>query len=330
MDKSVLAWTNFAVFAVEWAFSASCSFFRMEPFKSARYVHWTAGTYPTTAPAYAVCLTDRNGRRSTYRRGHIGKCVQSSNHTRKTRTVGAVVTPRDAQRRRFTFLFENTTQTTRRCGVDGVRMIPSQFGQQCQFSLECGALPVIYTLVTVTLAWCVLSRININRGVKYACFSVLQRIPFVSSYLSKVRTRVVSELKNSQKKKNLPTLILPEKGKSYEAITKACNEMQLQDSKFTNRMSGALYISPNSEVYKLCAQVYTQFAHTNPLHVDAFPSVCRMEVEVVSFVSSLHGSKIVDGICGNMTSGGTESILSAIRTSRDYMRVVHGVKYPEM
>jgi sphinganine-1-phosphate aldolase len=209
-------------------------------------------------------------------------------------------------------------------------MIPSQFGQQCQFSLECGALPVIYTLVTVTLAWCVLSRININRGVKYACFSVLQQIPFVSSYLSKVRTRVVSELKNLQKRKNLPTLKLPEKGKSYEAITKACNEMQLQDSEFTNRMSGALYISPNSEVYKLCAQVYTQFAHTNPLHVDAFPSVCRMEAEVVSFVSSLHGSKIVDGICGNMTSGGTESILSAIRTSRDYMRVVYGVKYPEM
>ena len=184
--------------------------------------------------------------------------------------------------------------------------------------LECVALPVISTLVTVAVAWWVLSRINFNRGIKYACFSVLQQIPLVSSYLSKVRTRVVSELRHSQKKNISPILELPEKGKSYDAITKACDEMQLQDSKCTSRMSGALYISPNSEVYKLCAQVYTQFSHKSSAH-RCFSISFRMEAEVVSFVSSLHGSKIVDGICGNMTSGGTESILSAIRTSRDYL-----------
>ena len=62
-----------------------------------------------------------------------------------------------------------------------VPMMPSNCGQQCQFSLECVALPVISTLVTVAVAWWVLSRINFNRGIKYACFSVLQQIPFTQN-----------------------------------------------------------------------------------------------------------------------------------------------------
>lgn len=35
-------------------------------------------------------------------------------------------------------------------------------------------------------------------------------------------------------------------------------------------------------------------------------------------------------ICGNMTSGGTESILLAVKTSRDYMKAKKGITNPEM
>jgi len=35
-------------------------------------------------------------------------------------------------------------------------------------------------------------------------------------------------------------------------------------------------------------------------------------------------------VCGAMTSGGTESILSAVKASRDYMRAKRGIKHPEM
>ena len=31
-----------------------------------------------------------------------------------------------------------------------------------------------------------------------------------------------------------------------------------------------------------------------------------------------------------MTSGGTESILTAVKTSRDYMRAKRGIRHPEM
>lgn len=35
-------------------------------------------------------------------------------------------------------------------------------------------------------------------------------------------------------------------------------------------------------------------------------------------------------VCGAMTSGGTESILTAVKTSRDYMRAKKGIRRPEM
>ena len=35
-------------------------------------------------------------------------------------------------------------------------------------------------------------------------------------------------------------------------------------------------------------------------------------------------------VCGAMTSGGTESILSAVKASRDYMRAKRGIREPEM
>ena len=35
-------------------------------------------------------------------------------------------------------------------------------------------------------------------------------------------------------------------------------------------------------------------------------------------------------VCGNMTSGGTESILLAVKSSRDYMKSKKRISYPEM
>lgn len=35
-------------------------------------------------------------------------------------------------------------------------------------------------------------------------------------------------------------------------------------------------------------------------------------------------------VCGAMTSGGTESILTAVKASRDYMRARKGIRRPEM
>lgn len=80
-------------------------------------------------------------------------------------------------------------------------------------------------------------------------------------------------------------------------------------------------------------QLLFRFAHTNPLHLDVFPSVVRFEAEVVAMTAALLGSKEKGAggqICGNMTSGGTESIILAVKSSRDYMKTKKGITRPEM
>lgn len=54
---------------------------------------------------------------------------------------------------------------------------------------------------------------------------------------------------------------------------------------------------------------------------------------MVAMTAGLLGSKEKASggqICGNMTSGGTESILLAMKSSRDYMKMKKGITKPEM
>ncbi len=54
----------------------------------------------------------------------------------------------------------------------------------------------------------------------------------------------------------------------------------------------------------------------------AFPSLQHMEQEVIGMGLDLfHGP---DGACGNMTSGGTESIVMAVKAARDHSRATRG------
>lgn len=71
------------------------------------------------------------------------------------------------------------------------------------------------------------------------------------------------------------------------------------------------------------------FMHENALNPLVFPSLRQFEVETVAMVANmLHG----DCRCvGSITSGGTESILMAVKTYRDRARKLHPtIKYPEI
>lgn len=192
-------------------------------------------------------------------------------------------------------------------------------------------IAVALTLTSAAAVHRLLYSLEAERGLKYACFNLLQSLPLAKSIIKHIRGRVVADIGRLEKAKNARVVtVLQGQGNSVDTIMAECSRALTSDSIHTDRMSGAIYISPQSEAFRLCASVYAMFAHTNPLHGDAFPSVCQMEAEVVSIVAHLLGSTFDEQICGNMTSGGTESILSAIRTSRDYMRKVRGISRPEM
>lgn len=81
----------------------------------------------------------------------------------------------------------------------------------------------------------------------------------------------------------------------------------------------ALYIfNAGDDVARVKKAAYAMFSEENGLGPAAFPSLAQMEREVVEFGLSLLNAP--DGAAGSMTSGGTDSIVMAVKAARDCAR----------
>ncbi|MFC9331792.1 pyridoxal phosphate-dependent decarboxylase family protein [Kitasatospora sp. NPDC057015] len=78
---------------------------------------------------------------------------------------------------------------------------------------------------------------------------------------------------------------------------------------------------------ELTAAAYSAYATVNGLDMTVFPSVARLENDIVAAVAAVLGAP---GCQGTFTSGGTESILLAVKTARDHARATRGVTQPRM
>ncbi|WP_165390347.1 aspartate aminotransferase family protein [Thalassococcus sp. S3] len=75
---------------------------------------------------------------------------------------------------------------------------------------------------------------------------------------------------------------------------------------------------PGAEINDLAKSAYGMFLSQNALYFNLYPSVARMEQDLVGAALTLlrgDGSS-----CGNITSGGTESIMLAVKSARDTAR----------
>jgi sphinganine-1-phosphate aldolase len=63
-------------------------------------------------------------------------------------------------------------------------------------------------------------------------------------------------------------------------------------------------------------EVYAINSQANPLHPELWPSAVKYEAEIVAMTGAMlgGGETGVDSVCGTVSSGGTESILLAMRT----------------
>ncbi|MCF6237601.1 MAG: aminotransferase class V-fold PLP-dependent enzyme [Candidatus Marinimicrobia bacterium] len=102
--------------------------------------------------------------------------------------------------------------------------------------------------------------------------------------------------------------------------------------------SGAVYHGDAQHINFL-NQVYALHSQSNPLHADLWPSTTKFEAEIVSMTANMLGAEIAvqnsalglgTEICGTVTSGGTESILLAMKTYRDWARDQKGIRRPNM
>ena len=88
----------------------------------------------------------------------------------------------------------------------------------------------------------------------------------------------------------------------------------------------AYYAGP--DVQEVADQALAMYASTNGLNADAFPSLKKFQSEVVQMVSAwVHGG---DQAAGFMTSGGTESILLAVKGARERGRQEKGITTPNV
>ncbi len=81
-------------------------------------------------------------------------------------------------------------------------------------------------------------------------------------------------------------------------------------------------------VHEAAERAARLYLHENALNTKAFPSLGRIQSEVVGWTASLLNGD--DAAAGFLTSGGTESILCAVKAARERARAERGIDQPEM
>jgi len=93
------------------------------------------------------------------------------------------------------------------------------------------------------------------------------------------------------------------------------------------RTFSLVYNAADPELERLHEAVAAEYLHENYLNPFAFPSLLRMEREVVAMGADLlHGNRRG----GKLTSGGTESLFLAVQVARDHAREARGVSEPRI
>ncbi|MBE9545393.1 MAG: aspartate aminotransferase family protein [Proteobacteria bacterium] len=122
---------------------------------------------------------------------------------------------------------------------------------------------------------------------------------------------------------------IPKNGLPKEEIFKILQSYKGEDLDWkSGKVLGFIY-DPGKKVHDVTHEAYTMYLTENALDPLSFPSLLRLENEVVRMTANLLDCN--SEVVGNFTSGGTESLILAVKTARDYSRAVKPhIKEPEM
>jgi len=130
---------------------------------------------------------------------------------------------------------------------------------------------------------------------------------------------------------------IPERGRDKDDIFKELSTMaEAENAKWkTGQVSGTFYHA-GDEHREFLNKVFSLFSHENTLQFDLCPSMFKMESEIISMTARMLNGDAVkdhnpeDQVCGTVTSGGTESILMAMKAYREWARAEKGIAAPEI
>src|SRR3990172_3981275 len=121
---------------------------------------------------------------------------------------------------------------------------------------------------------------------------------------------------------------LPACGTPLEALLARMRERKAADADWRAGRTFSLVYPAGEDVDAVLRAAHELYLHENALNPRRFPSVRTMEEEGVAMTAGLlHAG---EGAAGAMTSGGTESILMAVKTARARARAERGVEKPRM
>ena len=121
---------------------------------------------------------------------------------------------------------------------------------------------------------------------------------------------------------------IPEHGMSPEAIFAELDDLQRGDVQWRHGRAFSLVYYGGPDVSAVAEEAYRRYSAENALNTDAFPGLRAMQNEVVATVGDwLRGGPAAAGF---MTSGGTESILMAVKAARERGRKERGITAPNV
>jgi len=113
-------------------------------------------------------------------------------------------------------------------------------------------------------------------------------------------------------------LKIPPKGRSKEEVLEAMRAARDHDIQWERGRVFGLVYHISDEIDDLLKEAFTMFFSENGLNPTAFPSLRKFETEVVAMTAKLLGGD--ENTCGNITTGGTESLLMTVKAARDWAR----------
>ncbi|MGD0391169.1 MAG: aminotransferase class V-fold PLP-dependent enzyme [Acidimicrobiales bacterium] len=128
---------------------------------------------------------------------------------------------------------------------------------------------------------------------------------------------------------------LPSRGLDADRVLSRMDEFRKDDRDWRGGRVFSLVYSAGDEVHDLLARAATMYSAENALNTAVFPSLERMQRDIVTITAGLLGADRLPaeqqkGVRGYLTSGGTESLLQATKTARDWGRGGRGVTDPNM
>jgi sphinganine-1-phosphate aldolase len=121
---------------------------------------------------------------------------------------------------------------------------------------------------------------------------------------------------------------LPAEGVARDELLDVMRKWRAAEDGFrAGKHFGGIY-SDDAALRQLEIDAFALFYDSNALYPTIFPSLRKMEVEVVNMTLALLHGRIGEA-CGTMTTGGSESIILAIKAYKERARALKGILDPE-